>query len=127
MVRSTALTAAIVASLLAVSGAGGAEEPTPRRGGTVVVAQSADEPACLNPFDADRCRPGTSPFTLRYLFWRVLESSFDVGPDFTWRSRLVSSFTFTRKPPFVLTYHIRPEAQWSDGTPITAADFVFTH
>jgi ABC-type transport system substrate-binding protein len=127
MVRSTALTAAIVASLLAVSGAGGAEEQTPRRGGTVVVAQSADEPACLNPFDADRCRPGTSPFTLRYLFWRVLESSFDVGPDFTWRSRLVSSFTFTRKPPFVLTYHIRPEAQWSDGTRITAADFVFTH
>ena len=28
--------------------------------------------------------------------------------------------TFTTTPPFTLTYHIRPEARWSDGVPVTA-------
>ena len=31
-----------------------------------------------------------------------------------------------RRPPFTITYHIRPEARWSDGVPVTARDFVFT-
>ena len=33
---------------------------------------------------------------------------------------------YTITPPYTLTYHIRPEARWSDGVPITARDFVFT-
>jgi peptide/nickel transport system substrate-binding protein len=28
---------------------------------------------------------------------------------------------------FCVRYHIRPEAAWADGTPVTAADFVFTY
>ena len=28
--------------------------------------------------------------------------------------------------PFTLTYHIHPEARWSDGVPVTAQDFIFT-
>jgi len=48
-------------------------------------------------------------------------------PDLTRHPRLVSHVDFTTKPPFTLTYHIRPEARWSDGTPITAGDFVFTY
>jgi peptide/nickel transport system substrate-binding protein len=123
--RGVALTAAIAVSLLAVSGAGGSGAQT-RVGGTVVVAQVPPEPACLNLFDL-RCRPGTSQITLSRIAARVLEAPFDVGPDFTWRPRLVSSVAFTKRPPFTLTYHIRPEARWSDGTPITARDFVFTH
>ncbi len=51
---------------------------------------------------------------------KVLEPPFYVGPDFTWRPRLVSSVTFTKKPPFTLTYRIHPRARWSDGVPITA-------
>jgi len=39
---------------------------------------------------------------------------------------LVSGVGYTRKPPFTLTYHIRPDARWSDGVPVTARDFVFT-
>jgi ABC-type transport system substrate-binding protein len=57
----------------------------------------------------------------------VLEPAFDVGPTYRFRPRLISRATFTSKPPFTLTYHIRPEARWSDGVPITARDFVFTH
>ena len=51
---------------------------------------------------------------------------FDVGPDFTYEESLVSRVDFTRRRPFTLTYHIRPEARWSDGVPVTAQDFIFT-
>jgi peptide/nickel transport system substrate-binding protein len=40
---------------------------------------------------------------------------------------LVSHVDVGKTPPFTLTYHIRPEARWSDGEPVTARDFVFTH
>ena len=36
------------------------------------------------------------------------------------RPKLVSRVDFTTRPPFTLTYHIRPEARWSDGVPVTA-------
>ena len=49
-----------------------------------------------------------------------------VGADFTYEESLVSRVDYTRRPPFTLTYHIRPEARWSDGVPITAQDFIFT-
>ena len=126
MARGLALTAALAVSLLAVSGASGTATQTPARGGTAVFAQVPPEPACLNPFDP-RCRSGTAEFTLLRIAARVLEAPFAVGPDFTWRPRLVSRVDFTRTPPFTLIYHIRPEAHWSDGRPITAGDFVFTH
>ena len=38
----------------------------------------------------------------------------------------MSGVTFTKKPPFTLTYRIQPRARWSDGVPVTARDFVFT-
>ena len=57
---------------------------------------------------------------------KVLQKPFDVGPDFTYEESLVSRVDFTRRRPFTLTYHIRPEARWSDGVPVTAQDFIFT-
>ena len=119
-----ALAAAIVVSLLAVSGAGGSGAQTPRQGGTVALGAPQPEPACLNVL-LTRCNatgPGTSDIAEN-----VLEAPFGVGQDFTFRPSIVSSATFTSRPPFVLTYRIRPAARWSDGVPITAADFLFTH
>ena len=57
---------------------------------------------------------------------RFCRSPFEVGPDFTYEESLVSRVDFTRRRPFTLTYHIRPEARWSDGVPVTAQDFIFT-
>ena len=57
---------------------------------------------------------------------KVLQKPFDVGPDFTYEESLVSRVDYTRRRPFTLTYHIRPEARWSDGVPVTAQDFIFT-
>ena len=61
-------------------------------------------------------------------YWseKVLQTPFEVGPDFTYEESLVSRVDYTRQRPFTLTYHIRPEARWSDGVPITAQDFIFT-
>ena len=113
MIRTTALAAAIAVSLLAVSGAGGAPERTPKRGGTVYTVWV--EPNCLNPLV---CRSS--------YVQQVLEGAFEVGPDLVYRPNLVSRVTIESKRPFVLTYHIRPKARWSDGVPVTASDFRFT-
>lgn len=123
MARPMALTAAIVVSLLAVSGAGGGSAQEPQRGGTVRFGVLA-EPACLNVL-LDRCYGGGAS-GLFVLAEKILEPPFYVGPDFTWRPRLVSSVSFTKKAPFTLTYRIHRRARWSDGVPITAQDFVFT-
>jgi ABC-type transport system substrate-binding protein len=117
--RRLALAAALVAALLPVSGAGGAPAQTPKRGGTVVILpQAGGEPACLNPVISS-CAVNT--------LGSVLYGAFAVGPDLSFRPKLVSGVDYTRKPPFTLTYHIRSDARWSDGVPITARDFVFTH
>ena len=118
-----AIAAAIVVSLLAVSGAGGADAQEPQRGGTARFGQVV-EPACLNVL-LTRCH-GPGGFALTSLVDKILEPAYYVGPDFTWRPRLVSSVSFTKKPPFTLTYRIHPRARWSDGVPVTARDFVFT-
>ncbi|MDQ3379613.1 MAG: peptide ABC transporter substrate-binding protein [Actinomycetota bacterium] len=116
-----ALAAAILTSLLLVSGASGAGAQTPKRGGTVVFGPIS-EPGCLNPLVASCVSP-----TFFWILEKVFAPPFALAPDFTPRPELVSRVTFTRKPPFTLTYDIRPEARWSDGVPVSARDFVFTH
>ena len=124
MARALALSVAVAAAVLALSGSGGAAtQQAPRSGGTVSFSLS-EEPACLNVLVA-KCT--TSSGDLPSVMEKVLEPAFDVGPDFTFRPRLVSRVTVTKRPPFTLTYRIRPEALWSDGVPLTARDFVFTY
>jgi len=124
--RFAAATAAIVVSLLAVSGAGGAGAQGPRVGGAVVIPPFVGgEPACLNAF-IPACSGGTAVALMDFLPSVVLLGAFEAGPDLSLRPKLVSRVEFTRKPPFTFVYHIRPEARWSDGVPVTARDFVFT-
>jgi peptide/nickel transport system substrate-binding protein len=116
-----ALAAAIAVALLAVSGAGGSGMQTPKRGGAVVFGPVA-ESACLNPL---RAGCGVGP-QFSWTIAKVLLPAFALAPDSTWRPALVSHVEYTTKPPFTLTYHIRPEARWNDGVPVTARDFDFT-
>ena len=117
---SLALVAVVVSGIVAVAPAAGVPEQTPKRGGTLVFRLVGPEPACLNVPPAN-CDGGL-------FFWidKVLQRPFEVGPDFTYEESLVSRVDFTRRPPFTLTYHIRPAARWSDGVPVTAQDFIFT-
>lgn len=123
MGRSLALPAAIVVSLLAVSATGGAAPPTPKRGGTVVVAFTLGEPSCLNELLGERCGQSAE---VSAVVEEVLGGAFKSGPRHL-APDLVTSVEYTRKPPFTLTYHIRPAARWSDGLRIISRDFVFTY
>jgi peptide/nickel transport system substrate-binding protein len=114
---------ALVAALVPVAGAGGAPEQAPKRGGTLVMGTLV-EPACINAFLA-RCHGSIPPAGL--MMNVALRGAFKVGSGFTWQEDLVSGVDFTTQPPFTLTYRIRSEARWSDGVPISARDFVFTH
>jgi peptide/nickel transport system substrate-binding protein len=127
MARGAALAAALVASLLAVSGAGGSGAVTPKRGGTVEVWATRLETACVTPM-IDVCFSGraVNPFSYS-LAPTVLAGAFRIRPGATYEPYLVSHVDHTEKPPFTLTYHIRPEARWSDGVPVSAKDFIFTH
>ena len=117
---AAALAAALLAVVLGAGAAPGAE--TPRRGGTIDVGMMR-EPACINPYLL-RCGDSVDSGNIMRL---ALRGAFVVGPGFTWRPDLVTRADFTTSPPFTITYHIRPEARWSDGVAVTAQDFVFTH
>ena len=119
-----ALAAALAAAFLAVPGAGAVPDAeAPRRGGTVALTGTPRESACLNAF-FERCQAGNLPFMVMDM---VLPGAYRLGSDLTLRPALVSGVDVTTAPPFTLTYHIRPEARWSDGTPVSSRDFVFTH
>ena len=119
MARLTALAAALAVSLLAVSSAGGSGAQTPKRGGTLVIGtQTQGEPPCLNVFL--RCN-------VPWLVEQVLPGAFKIWPDGTMRPNLVSDAEIVRKQPVTIVYRIRQEARWSDGVPVTARDFEFTH
>jgi len=119
--RPLALAAALAASLLAVSGAGGAAtQQTPKRGGTLVIGTvTLGESACLNVL-VPTCN-------FPWLVEEILSGAFEVWPDATLRPDLVSGARIVRRQPVTIVYRIRPEARWSDGVPVTARDFVFTH
>jgi peptide/nickel transport system substrate-binding protein len=125
-----ALAAGLAAWLLfAVPSAGGSGAQAPRVGGTLVfgtqgAAGGLREPPCLNALLA-KCH--VLGLLTAFVSPKVLLGAFEAGPDYTWRPSLVSGSSFTRTRPFTITYEIHPEARWSDGVPITARDFVFTH
>jgi peptide/nickel transport system substrate-binding protein len=119
---SIALIGLLAAAAVVAAPSAGAPEQQPRRGGTVVFGPVA-ESGCLNPF----IDCGGSGPQYGWILDKVLPGAYALAPDFTRRPALVSGVTFTRTPPFTLTYAIRPAARWSDGVPVTARDFRFTY
>ncbi|MGH9057067.1 MAG: ABC transporter substrate-binding protein [Acidimicrobiales bacterium] len=59
---------------------------------------------------------------------QVWPSVFHTGPNFSPRldTTFVTSATETSSVPQTIVYRINPKAVWSDGTPITGADFAYT-
>jgi peptide/nickel transport system substrate-binding protein len=103
--------------------AAGQEPGQPRRGGTVVIGWSA-APTGVN----ELITQGTAITTevVRQLFLQLVKEQ----PDFeehppTFQPLLARSYEFSpdRK---TLTFHLREDAVWSDGVPITADDVRFS-
>lgn len=98
----------------------------PPTGGSVVLAME-QWPQCLNPIT---CGAPSS------VWWSVLEHVLpmamvpDAAGDFAASPLLTEAPTIDNggivADPFTITYHLNPDANWSDGSPITSADFEFT-
>jgi peptide/nickel transport system substrate-binding protein len=94
---------------------------TPQKGGTLTL--SAEQfPAALN--------LNLAAYNLAwdsYMLDPVILGAYQVQPDFSYKPMLLSKEAeVDTGPPFSVTYSIRPDAQWSDGVPVTAKDFEFT-
>ena len=90
-------------------------EPSSTGFGTSLPASTSSSPCAARSMPTGACRGW---------FSGALSSPIRGTPSNRTSSRSVE---FTRTAPFTLTYHIRPEAHWSDGVEISAQDFVFTH
>lgn len=90
-----------------------------RDGGTVRVT-STFEVTGFNPNTSKDYNPGVQDVAVT-----VYPSVFRIQPDFTVRldQTFMTSAELTSHDPQTITYQIRPDARWSDGTPITATDF----
>jgi peptide/nickel transport system substrate-binding protein len=108
----------LILALLAASPARAKDGPV--RGGTAVVAMDV-APGCLNVL----LRCGTF-FVTSVTAGVALPGAFRIRPDSTYEPVLVDRVTVHQTPRFALTYDIKHEAVWSDGTPVTSDDFVFT-
>jgi peptide/nickel transport system substrate-binding protein len=116
-------TAALAAAVLAVSAvsssAAGPATSAAAPAKTAVVGIDVDPP-CLNALLLDCNFAWTS-----WIAGTALAGAFRVLPDFSFEPVLVDRVD-VQAQPFALTYHIKQEAVWSDGTPVSADDFIFT-
>jgi peptide/nickel transport system substrate-binding protein len=127
--RSSALIATGIAGAMALTACGGGggddEGSTESSGGRVIYGEAADWPENL--FQGIASGNVTST---QSIMGRVMPSAFNVKPDF---SVEYDQNLLTEEPALstdggtqVNTYTISDDAVWSDGTPITAEDFVYT-
>ena len=100
-------------------------EGEPVEGGSIVFGHE-QEPAILNNALVEGNLLATSIVTRQLLL-----GAYRVTPDFEYVPELIDG---EAEPdggedgePFTVTWNIREEAAWSDGTPVTADDFQFTY
>ena len=93
----------------------------PGRGGTVTVDVPA-VPTTLNPHTVTGHTPATR--AVADAVWpQVFETSPGLVPQLD--SSVVQSAEVVGVNPQTVVYQINPKATWSDGVPITAADFIY--
>jgi peptide/nickel transport system substrate-binding protein len=77
------------------------------------------EPVTLNPLAA------TSSET-KDIIWRIFLKLLDEKPDYlNFEPRLARSWSFSADS-LTITFHLRDDVRWTDGTPVTAEDVRFT-
>lgn len=114
----------------AASGSTATDTGTQKRGGTLILG-AEQWPECLNPI--------TQCANSSWMHWAVVEhvlpklltfdeeGKFIPGPALEGEPVTAGKGTSTNpNDPFSVTYKIRKEAVWDDGTPITGADVEFT-
>jgi peptide/nickel transport system substrate-binding protein len=127
--RTVRLAALLVglAMVAAACGGGGDEggdaggEAQIQEGGTLSFA-SDQEQAGFNPNTAK-----DNLFALSNIVTNIYPSVYNIHPDFTVQlsSEFMDSAELTSEDPQTVVYKIKQNAAWSDGTPVSADDFIF--
>ena len=94
----------------------------PRPGGQVVVAVYADV-SSLNPYQASGEALESAIIDMQYPTLMVEQPDYQSHPP-SFSPRLASSWEFSQDNR-TLTFHLRENAKWSDGIPVTAEDVRF--
>jgi peptide/nickel transport system substrate-binding protein len=92
-----------------------------KSGGTLTYALDQDIPG----FNINQA--SDSEFVLQEIMNQVWPTVFVVQPDISTKldTDYVTSATVTSTSPQTVVYQINPKAVWSDGTPISATDFIY--
>jgi peptide/nickel transport system substrate-binding protein len=108
-------------------GGGGTSQNQGKQGGSLVIG-AEQWPECLNPI--------TSCTSAAWLSWSASEHVLPRLMELDTKGNYVPSDLLTEAPteqnggiqnnPFRITYHLRPEAVWDDGSQITSADVQYT-
>jgi peptide/nickel transport system substrate-binding protein len=107
---------------------GGNNNATAQKKGGSIVIGAEQWPQCLNPITS--CAQASwLPWTSwQYVMPRLMEA--DTKGNYIASDLLVEAPTEQnggiKNNPFTITYKLRPEANWDDGSPITSADVKFT-
>lgn len=121
----------LLAALLAACGNSGDPQPesaangtaTPQRGGTIVAGATTD-PLSVNDLIVTTTLPSNE------VLFRVFQHLVEEQPDFTehpatFTPQLAESWDWSEDHK-TLTFHLRKDAVWSDGVPLTAEDVRWT-
>jgi len=102
--------------------AAGSEQPASGSvaGGTVVFGAN-EEPDVLNANVTAGNLFGTGIITTT-----MFRPAYMLTPDFEYVPDLIDGEAEVTEDPFTVTYHIKEDAVWSDGTPVSSDDFEFT-
>jgi peptide/nickel transport system substrate-binding protein len=95
------------------------EDAAAVEGGTILFGDE-QEPTILNGMLID----GNSLVTSK-VFNQQFPASYVIQPDFSMEPFLLDGEAEITEDPFTVTYFIREDANWSDGTPITVDDYIF--
>ena len=126
-VGTLAFLCALSLAAAACGGGGGGNAGQPKRGGSIVIG-AEQWPECLNPITS--CAQASwLPWTAwQYVMPRLMQV--DTKGNYLASDLLVETPTEQnggiKSNPFTVTYKIRPEAVWDDGSPITSEDVKFT-
>ena len=99
-----------------------------KKGGALVIG-AEQWPDCINPITQCANSSWLQWLVPIHVLPRLMEldknNVFVASPLLT-KAPSVSNGDVKSGPPFSVTYHLNPKAVWSDGTPITSADVVFS-
>jgi peptide/nickel transport system substrate-binding protein len=125
--RWLALTAAAAASLVLAACGGSSSAPTGSGSGTVKSGGSTtfaldEDVAGFNVLQAN-----DNEFVLAEINDQIWPNAFTIPANLSpvLNTNLLTSATVTNTNPQTIVYKINPKATWSDGTPISAADFIY--